>query len=73
MAWIVKCTTEKQNKRYTRAVLSKYGQKISPSTFAFDKRVVLSAALEEIKWCEQKGISLSVEVIEIGEMEMIFV
>jgi hypothetical protein len=54
-------------------VLSKYGQKINPSTFAFDKRVVLSAALEEIKWCEQKGISLSVEVIEIREMEMIFV
>ena len=65
--WIAKDNTLQRDKRFTRAILSKYGNSITPSVYVISNTSILNALQDELKWCENRGVAVSVNFVKCGD------
>lgn len=69
MGWTIKCCSDSRWRKHTRAILGKYGTRISPSIYTISNKSILNSCLDEIKWCVQRGISLKVSVVRLSDCD----
>jgi hypothetical protein len=66
MNWILKCQTPTKYRKFSRAILGKYAQKVSASIYTVDNRAVLDAINNELQWCKERGIFVDVKIHTCG-------
>ena len=71
MAWVVKLSGGQKSNNSSKAVLSKYGKKLSASIYSFDKHVFLQSAISELKYIENNGIEIEYEVLDTKAEEFV--
>lgn len=62
MAWAIRENSRAPAKRFGRAILSKFGQKISNDVYVANARPILDAILLEAEWCRKRNINIVLEV-----------
>ena len=73
MAWVVKCINKGlAEKKACRAIMSKYGNKVSPAVYSIDSRACLDSLEEEIKWCNSQGLLVKISITNTKSMQLFF-
>ena len=62
MDHVITDISEIKSRRFARAILSKYGNKIKPGVFSIRGSAALDRIFEEIKWCNLRGLLIKIEV-----------